>query len=73
MKAYKIEMIVVDHEGHGANMYYDIIENIRYIYPNIISMVEADIGEWHDDHPLNLGGTSKKEILSYFPDDKNID
>ena len=71
MKAYKVEIVVVDFEGHGANILYDNIENMKYYSPNIISMVEADIGEWDDHHPLNLGGTPKKEVLAYFPINDN--
>lgn len=55
-KAYKITVLVVDLEGTGKEEIRHLIENNRYIYPCVKEIQEADIGEWHDDHPLNKRG-----------------
>ena len=58
MKAYKIELLIEDHDEIGIHQIIDVIENARYpnrcISPEVISAMQSDIGEWHDDHPLNL-------------------
>jgi hypothetical protein len=58
MKAYKIEMLVVDFDEVGEQEIRDIIENTHYpnrcISPSVKKVESRDIGEWHDDHPLNL-------------------
>jgi hypothetical protein len=58
MKAYKVEMIVVDFDGYGGDVLRQNIEDMRYYAPSITKIVEGDIGEWSDDHPLNLRSTS---------------
>ena len=56
MKAYKVVLLIVDHEDVGVGI-VDMIENVRYpnrcISPSVMSIKSADIGEWHDSHPLN--------------------
>jgi hypothetical protein len=70
MKAYKLEIIVVDHDLVGGDGIRYHLENTKYpnycISPNVISIKEADIGEWSDDHPLNKLDTPKEQIDSYF-------
>ena len=66
MKAYKVEMIVVDFSGYGADELKTNIEQMRYYSPEVVSIQEADIGEWVDSHPLNLNSTSIEEKLKYF-------
>lgn len=57
MKAYKLEVLVIDNEQYGANEVKDSIENNRYFFNSVMSIKQAEIGEWHDDHPLNKSGT----------------
>lgn len=56
MRVYKLEIIVVDHDGVGDNI-GTYIEDARYpnhcIAPHVIGIESRDIGEWSDDHPLN--------------------
>lgn len=66
MKAYKIELIVVDFEDYGAEACAQELLSCKYICPSLLSLVEADIGEWDDDHPLNLNKTTVEEKLAYF-------
>ena len=58
MKAYKIEILIIDHDELGADEISNVLETARYpnhcISPDVKKVTEADIGEWRDDHPLNL-------------------
>ncbi len=58
MKAYKIELLIIDHDCIGGEDIKTVLEDARYpnhcISPNVMDIKEVDIGEWHDDHPLNL-------------------
>lgn len=67
MKAYKIEIVVIDFEGMGQDgVSYEIENGSRYINPNILNIKEADIGEWNDDHPLNKNSTFQDEVKRLF-------
>lgn len=66
MKAYKIELLVVDYEDYGKDEIVRILESQRNIYPTAMKVVEADIGEWSDDHPLNKLDTMKAEYDRVF-------
>jgi hypothetical protein len=41
---------------------------IGMIHPEVIGMKSVDIGDWDDDHPLNLNPTSYETKMSYFKD-----
>lgn len=71
MKAYKIELVVVDFEDMGIEDIKNVLRNSRYIHPNIIKCVAADIGEWEDDHPLNKQGTTYEQVQEIFS--KSVD
>jgi hypothetical protein len=68
MKAFKVEILIIDHDDVGDEL-ESLITNANYpndcINPQIISIEEADIGEWHDDHPLNKMGF-EEVIKEYF-------
>ena len=54
MIAYKIELVVVDLNEYGAE---EIINNIRNSLEapiELSSIRKFDIGDWSDDHPLNI-------------------
>jgi hypothetical protein len=36
------------------------IENIKHLYPTVMSIQSKEIGEWNDDHPLNKKDTVKQ-------------
>lgn len=69
MKAYRIELLVVDHDNVGDDM-VTTIEEARYpnrcINPQVMSIEARDIGEWDDDHPLNHGGKAPDEFKRLF-------
>ena len=57
MKAYKVELLILDFDQIGEEEIRYQIENTKYsnhcISPQVKKIEERDIGEWHDDHPLN--------------------
>lgn len=71
MKAYKIELLIIDFDGIGSDGISEEILNARYandcIDPQIKKITESDIGEWHDGHPLNLKSQSTEEYKKLFP------
>jgi hypothetical protein len=66
MKAYKLEILVIDHEDSGEENIKNAITDCRYYYPSILSIKSAEIGEWHDDHPLNKRDSQKSAAEGYF-------
>ena len=58
MKAYKVELIIIDHDEIGGTEIKNVIEWTKYpnwcIYPQVLKVIEYEIGEWSDNHPLNL-------------------
>jgi hypothetical protein len=72
MKAYKVEILIIDFDGCGGEEIKDVIENVNYpndcINPHVMSIKEADIGQWRDDHPLNYTDKMKGEFKKLFED-----
>lgn len=62
MKAYKLEILVIDFDQLGGDEIAHTIQDANYpndcIRPSVESIEECDIGEWTDDHPLNKSGCS---------------
>lgn len=62
MKVHRITLYVIDHDGVGADGCKVTLENANYpndcIWPHVISVQTAEIGEFHDDHPLNKPGAA---------------
>ena len=73
MKAYKLEVLVIVGDEIGGDEIASAIENALYpnrcIYPIVERVVGRDIGEWDDDHPLNLNATHEAEYQRIFGDD----
>ena len=53
MKAYRLEVLVLGFENMSMGDVIREVGNCRHISPRVLSSKEAEIGEWHDDHPLN--------------------
>ena len=53
MKAYKYEIVIIDHEEVGQEEIIGILKSSRHINPIILSQGEAEIGQWSDEHPAN--------------------
>ncbi|MDO8610980.1 MAG: hypothetical protein Q7R95_10655 [bacterium] len=70
MKAYKVELLIIDHDELGKDSIVQQIENVRYpnrcISPEVKNIAEKDIGEWHDDHPLNKYDSCNEEYKRLF-------
>jgi len=70
MKAYKVEILVIDFDEVGGEEIKEVLENTRYpnhcIDPHVMSIVEKDIGEWDDEHPFNLSHTMHEEYARLF-------
>lgn len=70
MKAYKVELLIVDSDNIGETEIINILENTRYsnwcISPTVEGIVSKDIGEWHDNHPLNSSLTRQDEYRRLF-------
>ena len=67
MKAYKVEVLIVDFEGAGKDGIIYHLANSKYIHPTVMDIKEADIGEWHDDHLLNKRDSCTEEYHRLFP------
>lgn len=70
MKAYKIELLVIDFDELGKDGIIREIENANYpndcLSPRVKSVIEKDIGEWHDDHPFNKRNTADAAYKELF-------
>ena len=70
MKAYKMTVLIIDHDGMGAEDIKATLENQRFlnhcISPNVKAVEEVDIGEWTDNHPLNRFDTADAEFERLF-------
>lgn len=66
MKAYKVELLVIDNEcvGEKGIIYY--LENVKYLYPKVMAIQSKEIGEWHDLHPFNCEDKVYKECYETF-------
>lgn len=71
MKAYKIELLVLDFDQLGRDEIKSVLENGSYpndcISPSAMHITEVDIGPWSDDSPLNSGKTRAAEYARIFP------
>jgi hypothetical protein len=70
MQVHRITLLVEDFDGLGAEEIRQVIENQRFpnrcISPQVLSSETREIGEWHDDHPLNYKATRAAEIARLF-------
>lgn len=70
MRAYKVELLIIDFDEIGEEGIRYQIQNTRYsndcISPQIKSIQSKDIGEFHDNHPLNLKSTCDDEYKQLF-------
>jgi len=70
MKAYKVEMLVIDFDNLGSDGIKSMIENTQYpnhwCGPEVKSIVGKDIGPWGDEQPLNSPETCDAEYKRLF-------
>jgi hypothetical protein len=74
MKAFKVTLLVVDHDELGADGIKQTVESTRYpnwcMSPKVMSVEGADIGEWDDSHALNHTTTTPAEFARLFQGEK---
>ncbi len=74
MKAYRIELLVIDFDGIGGDEIQAVLEAERFpndcINLSVKRVDSQDIGAWTDDHPLNRAGTSSAEYERLFGSDR---
>jgi hypothetical protein len=68
MKAYRVVLLVLDFEDPGKKELKALIEMARHVEPSVVSMAEAEIGEWDDDNPLKHEDTREAEMKRLFGD-----
>ena len=72
MKAYRVEVLIIDIDECGSEGITTIIENTKYpnycISPMVRRIESKDIGEWHDEHPLNQPDGCMDEWRRLFPE-----
>ena len=66
MKVMKLVVMVIDFEEMGEDEIIREIERCRYSMPKVFSIESRDIGEWHDEHPLNKKLMAKGEFDRLF-------
>ena len=70
MKAYKVELLIIDFDDIGGEGITEVLEKTHYpnhcICPEVMQIIEKDIGEWDDDHPLNSMDTTDAEYKRIF-------
>lgn len=70
MQVIKLEVVIVDMDGLGAEEIKSVIENQRYpnhcISPDVRNMEVREIGEWSDEHPLNHRDKQEAELVRLF-------
>jgi hypothetical protein len=70
MQVIKLEVVIIDMDGIGAEEIKSMIENQRYpnhcISPNVSKMEVREIGEWSDEHPLNSLDKQEAELCRLF-------
>jgi hypothetical protein len=69
IKAYKIEILVLDFEDGGEEAIRDLVERSRHLNAKVMSLKSVDI-DWSDDHPLNQCGTSARAYQDLFSANK---
>lgn len=70
MNVFRVELMIIDHDGLGAEEIECVLENTRYpnhcINPQIAATESRNIGEWEDDNPLNNTQHWKEEFERLF-------
>lgn len=63
MKAYVLQVLIVDHDELGSDNIRTTLEDASYpndcIMPEVLKLTELEIGAWNDDHPLNHRDTTQ--------------
>lgn len=70
MKAYKVELLILDFDQLGEDGIRGALEHTRYpndcISPSVMAVEARDIGEWDDSNPLNRYDLREAEYRRLF-------
>jgi hypothetical protein len=70
MKAYFLQVLVIDHNHLGADEVERVLEDANYpndcITPSVIKSQSVEIGDWNDNNPLNHSDTQVAEADRLF-------
>ena len=70
VKVYKVELMIVDCDGIGAECIKEELESTEYasccISPKVMSCESRDVGKWSVSHPLNLRDLRDAEYRRLF-------
>jgi hypothetical protein len=70
MQIHKIVLTIIDFDEIGAESCREVLENTKYpnrcISPKVHGIETREIGQWHDEHPLNHEETAQAEIDRLF-------
>lgn len=73
MRVFKVELMIVDHDGVGEDGVISMLENARYpnraISPTVMGVKSREI-EWTDDHPLNKFSTMSTALKELFQEEE---
>jgi hypothetical protein len=73
MKVYRVELLVLDFENSGKeSITIDLEQSGASPYVQVMEIESKDIGEWSDDHPLNISGQQKEEYNRLFKNGKDL-
>ena len=71
MKAYKVELLIIDFDELGGEGISDALVNARFpndcVNLSVKSVTGVDVGNWNDAHPLNQRATADAEYKRLFP------
>ena len=70
MKAYKVEVLVLDFDGYGDDSIVVELEDNNFS-TRVMKIESADIGDWSDEHPLNYQKTSLQKYEELFQNKNN--
>ena len=70
MNAYKVELLIINHEGLSEEGIKLELNNVTFpndcLRPHVMTIDSRGIGEWADDHPLNRRDTMVKFYKDLF-------
>jgi hypothetical protein len=72
-EVHRVTLLIIDHDGLGAEGVWEELENTRYanhcIGPTVLNVETVKV-EWNDDHPLNHTTTMHDYAEQLFADPK---
>lgn len=72
MKAHRIEIYIVDFENYGIDNYLTTLEQHRHLNARIGKTATVEIGDWDDDHPMNVLSTDVDEYFNNLCEEQQV-